>query len=129
MVDANHFRMDANHDDIRYWEEGVDEQRKRATESKSRVDRVPEIVGSRVGWETLFWGENLGFVDVALVPFYAWCYTYETFGKFSVERDCPKLMAWAKWSVENNESVSKSLPDPQKVYKYVLVPRKKFRVD
>ncbi|KAF5949875.1 hypothetical protein HYC85_011868 [Camellia sinensis] len=48
-----------------------------------------------------------------------WFYTYETVGNFSVEAECPKLIAWAKRCFEK-ESVSKSLPDQHKVYNFAM---------
>ena len=72
-----------------------------------------------LGDKPYFGGEVFGYVDVALVPFYSWFYAYETCGKFSIEAECPKLIAWAKRCMEK-ESVAKSLPDQHKVYEFVL---------
>ncbi|KAL6313432.1 hypothetical protein AAG906_003704 [Vitis piasezkii] len=47
-----------------------------------------------------FGGEKIGFVDVALVTFSCWFYAYETFGNFSIEAECPKLIAWTKRCME-----------------------------
>ncbi|KAF5178200.1 Glutathione s-transferase u19 [Thalictrum thalictroides] len=74
-----------------------------------------KVLEGELGDKHYFGGENMGYVDVALIPFYCWFYTYETCGKFSVEAECPKLGAWGKRCMEK-ESVSKSLPDPHKVY-------------
>ncbi|RWR82840.1 putative glutathione S-transferase [Cinnamomum micranthum f. kanehirae] len=63
-------------------------------------------------------GKSLGYVDMVLVPFVYWFYTYETDDNFSIENECPKLIALAKRCVEN-ESVSMVLPDPHKVYDFV----------
>ncbi|RWR97707.1 putative glutathione S-transferase parA [Cinnamomum micranthum f. kanehirae] len=57
-----------------------------------------------------------------------WFYTYETDGNFSIENECPRLIAWVKRCMEN-ESVSKVLPDPHKVYDFVGVLKKKYRVE
>ncbi|XP_027064696.2 probable glutathione S-transferase [Coffea arabica] len=73
-----------------------------------------------LGDEPYFGGDNFGFLDVALLGHYSWFYTYEKFGKFSIEADCPKLMAWGKRCMER-DSVSKSLADPIKVYESVLL--------
>ncbi|KAL3502983.1 hypothetical protein ACH5RR_037432 [Cinchona calisaya] len=73
-----------------------------------------------LGDQPYFGGENFGFLDVALLGFYSWFYTYETFGKFSIEADCPKLIAWSNRCMER-ESVSKSVADPRKVYDSVLL--------
>ena len=43
-----------------------------------------------------FGGETLDFLDIAFLPLYYWFHTFETFGKFSIEAECPKLAAWGK---------------------------------
>ena len=76
-----------------------------------------------LGDKPYFGGENLGFVDVALIPTYSWFYAREKIGNFSVEAKHPKFIAWAKRCMQK-ESVSKSLKDPQKVYDFVVMLRK-----
>lgn len=73
-----------------------------------------------LGDKLYFGGDNIGFVDVALVPFTSWFYTYETLGNFSIEANCPKLFAWAKRCKQDKESVANSLPDPQKIYGFAM---------
>ncbi|RWR83604.1 putative glutathione S-transferase parA [Cinnamomum micranthum f. kanehirae] len=68
-------------------------------------------------------GKSLMYVDVVLVPFAYWFYTYETHDNFNIENECPKLIAWVKRCMEK-ESVSKVLPDPHKVYDFVGVLKK-----
>ncbi|CAK7357419.1 unnamed protein product [Dovyalis caffra] len=82
-----------------------------------------KVMEAELGDKPYFQGESFGFVDVALVPFYSWFYTYETFGNFSTAKECPKLVAWGKKCLQK-ESVSKTLPDPYKVYEGVLEHRK-----
>lgn len=48
--------------------------------------------------------------------------------KFSIEEECPKIVAWGKRCMEG-ESVSKTLSDPNKVYEFVLVLKKRFGVE
>ncbi|KAJ7941500.1 Glutathione S-transferase, partial [Quillaja saponaria] len=48
--------------------------------------------------------------------------------KFSIEKECPKLMEWVK-RCYSRESVSKTLPDPYKVYDYVLELKKRFGIE
>ncbi|KAJ9672914.1 hypothetical protein PVL29_026249 [Vitis rotundifolia] len=81
-----------------------------------------------LGEKSYFGGENFGFEDVALVPLSCWFHTYESFGNFSVEGECPKLMAWAK-RCSQKESVSSSLADPHKVHGFVMEMRKKLGID
>ncbi|KAL6198939.1 hypothetical protein ACLB2K_028727 [Fragaria x ananassa] len=54
-----------------------------------------------------FGGENLGFVDVTLIPIYSWLPVYEKFANFSLVVERPKFIEWAKKCMEK-ESVSKS---------------------
>ncbi|KAK3015280.1 hypothetical protein RJ639_005700 [Escallonia herrerae] len=78
-----------------------------------------------LGAKPYFGGDEFGFLDIALITFYSWFYTYETFGKFSIEAECPKLIAWAKRCMEKG-TVSKSLADPHKVYDFALDLPKSF---
>ncbi|KAK2968720.1 hypothetical protein RJ640_005907, partial [Escallonia rubra] len=81
-----------------------------------------------LGAKPYFGGDEFGFLDIALITFYSWFYTYETFGKFSIEAECPKLIAWAKRCMEKG-TVSKSLADPHKVYDFALVMKKRLGLD
>ncbi|KAH9717105.1 glutathione S-transferase U25 [Citrus sinensis] len=82
---------------------------------------------AELGDKHFFGGESIGFVDVALVPFTTWFYTYETFGNFSIEAECPKLIAWAK-RCSQKESVSASLADPHDIYDFALGLRMKYGI-
>ncbi|RWR88191.1 putative glutathione S-transferase parC [Cinnamomum micranthum f. kanehirae] len=73
-----------------------------------------------LGDKPFYDGKSLGYVDVVLVPFACWFDTYKTNDNFSIENECPKLIAWVKRCMEK-ESVSKVLPDPHKVYDFVGV--------
>ncbi|KAG6736828.1 hypothetical protein POTOM_060275 [Populus tomentosa] len=69
-------------------------------------------------------GEAMGaakkdFIEVLKV----WFYASEKFGNFTVESECPKLSAWIKRSMQR-KSVAKALPDPEKVYGFVVMFRK-----
>ncbi|XP_010245130.1 PREDICTED: probable glutathione S-transferase parC [Nelumbo nucifera] len=87
-----------------------------------------KLLEGELGDKPYFGGDALDFVDVTLVPFYSWFYAYETCGNFSIEAHCPKFVAWAKRCMQK-ESVSKSLPDQNKVYDFVLVLKKKFGIE
>ncbi|KAI7734655.1 hypothetical protein M8C21_019397 [Ambrosia artemisiifolia] len=86
---------------------------------KNEVLRILKLVEGEIGDKPFFGGDNLGLVDITLIPFYSRFYTWETFGKFSIEEECPNLVAWAKRCLQK-ESVAKSLPDPIKIYEFIL---------
>ncbi|KAK4439060.1 putative glutathione S-transferase parC [Sesamum alatum] len=95
--------------------------------TKELIDALKLLEGE-LGEKAYFGGDKFGFVDMALITFYSWFYTYETCGNFSVEEHCPKLVAWAKRCMER-ESVSKSLADPKTVYEFVLMLKKKYGIE
>ena len=84
-----------------------------------------KLLEEELGDKAYFGGETFGFVDVALIPFYGWFDTLEKLGNFSMEAECPKIVAWAKRCMEK-ESVSKSFPDQKKVYDFFAEFRKKL---
>ncbi|EEF29553.1 probable glutathione S-transferase [Ricinus communis] len=94
---------------------------------KEFIDAIKLLEGE-LGDKPYFGGESFGYVDVALIPFYSWFYAYETCGNFSIEAECPKFMAWIKRCLQK-ESVSKALPDQQKVYEFVLELKKVFGIE
>ncbi|KAK6132558.1 hypothetical protein DH2020_033660 [Rehmannia glutinosa] len=94
------------------------------TAKKEMIDALKLLEGE-LGDKRYFGGDDFGFVDVALIPFYCWFHVYETFGNFSIEENCPKLIKWAKKCMEK-ESVSKSLADPNKVYEFIVGMRKMY---
>jgi len=87
-----------------------------------------KILEGELGEKPYFGGESFGFVDLSLITFYSWFRVYETFGKFSVEAECPKIIAWVKRCLKK-ESVAKTLPDQKKVYEFVVEMRKKFGLE
>ncbi|PON37692.1 S-crystallin [Parasponia andersonii] len=86
-----------------------------------------QIIEGELGDKLYFGGESFGFVDLALVPITSWFYSFEICANFSVESECPKIVGWAKRCMEK-ESVAKSLPDPNKVYAYVLLLKEKYGI-
>ncbi|KAK8676984.1 hypothetical protein V6N13_142541 [Hibiscus sabdariffa] len=87
-----------------------------------------KLLEGELGDKPYFGGENLGYVDVSLLPFSCWFYAQEKVGDFSIETDCPKLIAWTRRCMEK-DSVSRSLPDQQKIYSFVLDLRKLFGIE
>nr|CAC24549.1 glutathione S-transferase [Cichorium intybus x Cichorium endivia] len=84
-----------------------------------------KVLEGQLGENSYLMGKSFGYVDIAMVPFYCWFYALEKIGNISIEKECPKLVAWAKRCMER-ESVSKTLPDPHKVYEYALELMKKL---
>ncbi|XP_077243761.1 putative glutathione S-transferase [Tasmannia lanceolata] len=97
-------------------------------EAKKDFINCLKLLEGELGDETYFGGHTFGFVDVVVIPFASWFYAYETHGNFSVEKECPRLMAWVKRCMER-ESVSKNLQDPKKVYEFVCELRKQFGIE
>ncbi|XP_034679223.1 probable glutathione S-transferase [Vitis riparia] len=87
-----------------------------------------KLLEGELGEKPYFGGENFGFVDVALVTFSSRFYAYESIGNFSIEAECPKLIAWTKRCMQK-ESVSSSLADPHKVHAFVMGLRKKTGIE
>ncbi|KAB5521737.1 hypothetical protein DKX38_026056 [Salix brachista] len=98
-----------------------------ATAKKDFIDTL-KLMEGELGDKPYFGGETLGYVDVALLPYCCWFYTYEKILNFSLEADCPKLNAYCKRCLQK-ESVSKSLEDPKKIYDFALKLRKKLGVE
>ncbi|ONK67311.1 uncharacterized protein A4U43_C06F18830 [Asparagus officinalis] len=97
-------------------------------EAKKEFIDILKLLESELGDKNFFGGDSFGFVDIALVPFTAWFYSYETCANFSVEKEAPKLVAWGKRCTER-ESVAKSLHDPRKVYEFVCFLKKRFGIE
>ncbi|CAI0409378.1 unnamed protein product [Linum tenue] len=104
------------------------------TKGEEQKSLMEEFIGhlktleAELGDEPYFGGEKMGYVDVTMVPIYSWFHAYEVSGNFSFESHCPKLVAWAKRCMQH-DSVSKALPDPEKVYEYVLQLRKRLGIE
>jgi glutathione S-transferase len=103
---------------------------KREDQESAKKDFIDslKLLEGELGDKPYFGGDTLGYVDVALLPFYCWFYAYETVGNFNIEADCPKLIAYCKRCLQK-ESVSKSLEDPQKVSDFVVMMRKKLGLE
>ncbi|KAA8550448.1 hypothetical protein F0562_002132 [Nyssa sinensis] len=95
--------------------------------AKKELIECLKTLEGELGDKLYFGDETVGFVEVALVPFYALFYSYETCGNFSIDAECPKLVAWGKRGMEI-ESISKSLPDPEKIYSFTLQLKQRFGI-
>ncbi|KAG6621504.1 hypothetical protein I3842_Q022000 [Carya illinoinensis] len=87
-----------------------------------------KILEGELGDKPYFGGETFGFVDISLVTFACWFHAFETFGKFSMKAEFPKITEWAKRCMQR-ESVAKSLQDPQKVDEFVVEYRKRLGLE
>jgi glutathione S-transferase len=87
--------------------------------AKKEYFETYKILEGELGEKPFFGGETFGFVDIALITFYSWFYAYETFGNFSMEAECPKIIAWVKRCLQK-ESVAKTLPDQKKIFEFVV---------
>ncbi|XP_057507056.1 probable glutathione S-transferase [Actinidia eriantha] len=85
-----------------------------------------KLLEGELGDKAYFGDDAFGIVDVALVPFYSWFYMFEQYGNMSIKAECPKLDAWGKRCMER-ESVSKSLPDQQKLYDFLMEVKQKIK--
>ncbi|GMN60528.1 hypothetical protein TIFTF001_029617 [Ficus carica] len=124
----------------RFWADFIDKKiynsgwKVWTTKGEEQEAGKKEFLDSLKTWEAelgdkpYFGGDSFGFLDIAFVVFYSWFHAYETLGNFSVEAECPNLLAWAKRCMEK-ESVSKSLPDQKKVYENVAQLRKKYEAE
>ena len=82
------------------------------------------MLEGHLGEKPYLTGESFGYVDIAMIPLSCWFYALETIGNMDIEKECPKLIEWVKRCMER-ESVSKSLPDPHKIYEFMLEKMKK----
>ncbi|KAL5731736.1 glutathione transferase [Ranunculus cassubicifolius] len=113
----------------RFWADFVDKKiypsgsKIRSAKGEELVTAIDEflenlkLLEGELGDQAYFGGESFGYLDVALIQFYSWFYTIEYLGKFSIEAECPKFVAWAKRCMER-ESVSKFV-DQQKVFETI----------
>ncbi|KAL9383109.1 hypothetical protein Peur_023432 [Populus x canadensis] len=87
-----------------------------------------ELLEGELGEKPYFGGETLGYVDIAFLPFCCGFSIYESIGNFSIEAQCPKIIAWANRCLQK-ESVAKSLAEPGKVHELVMEIRKSLGFD
>nr|XP_009418992.1 PREDICTED: probable glutathione S-transferase [Musa acuminata subsp. malaccensis] len=96
--------------------------------AKEEFIEILKLLEGELGDKKYFGGDAFGFVDIALVPFVCWFYTYETSAGFSIEEAAPKVVSWGKRCLER-ESVANSLSDPDKIYEAVNVYKKRIGIE
>ncbi|EXB56005.1 putative glutathione S-transferase parA [Morus notabilis] len=84
-----------------------------------------KTVEGELGDKRYFGGERFGFIDLVLIPITTRFYSLEVCANLSIDSECPKLIGWAKRCIEK-QSVAKSLPDPHKIYGYILLLKEKY---
>nr|GEX40193.1 glutathione S-transferase [Tanacetum cinerariifolium] len=84
-----------------------------------------DFIDKKLGDKPYLIGDSFGYADISLIPFSCWFYSLDTIGNMSIEKECPKLVAWVKRCMER-DSVSKSLADPHKMYEFALQLQKKL---
>lgn len=104
----------------RLWARAAADGEKGEEHEAARAEMVGVLrtLDTELGAREFFGGEAFGYVDVAVVPFTAWFLTYERYGGFSVEEECPRLAAWARRCTAR-ESVAGNMYEPEKVYELV----------
>ncbi|CAF2140712.1 hypothetical protein IGI04_006604 [Brassica rapa subsp. trilocularis] len=106
-----------------WWTKGEEQE----TGKKEFIELL-KTLESELRDKTYFGGDDFGYVDIGLIGFYSWFHACEKYGNLNIESECPKLIAWAKTCMQR-ESVAKSLPDSEKVIKFVTEIRKKFMIE
>lgn len=96
--------------------------------SEGEVQANLRVVEGEPGEKHYFGGESFGLMDLALIPVFSFFQRYDSLGKFKVEEEWPKLVAWANKCMEKT-SVSTSMCDQKKVYEAVMEIRKMLGVE
>ncbi|NP_001234157.2 glutathione S-transferase-like protein [Solanum lycopersicum] len=89
---------------------------------------ILKVLEGALGEKPYYGGDNFGFGDIALIGFYCWFHAYEVYGNFSIEAECPNLVAWAKRCMQR-DSVAKTLPDQHKIIEFVKILREKLGLE
>ena len=97
-------------------------------EAKRHFIENMKLLENELGQKHYFGGEDLGFLDIALLTYAPRFHTYQDYGGFNVEDEVPKLMAWIE-RCKKRESVAKVLPDPLKVYELSIFLRRMFGIN
>ncbi|CAN0900362.1 Probable glutathione S-transferase [Linum grandiflorum] len=100
----------------------------------SRVEVKEELIDCfrvlerELGDKPFLSGESFGFIDMVLISFYGFFYTFQELGNFNLEAECPKIVPWTQRCLQK-ESVSKSVADQQEVFQRVMEMKEKLLCD
>ena len=89
---------------------------------KDFIEILKQLEGA-LGDKSFYGGDASGFVDIIAIGLTSWFVAYEKFGGFKVEDQSPKFSVWMKRCIQR-ETVAKFLPDPEKIYEFVITLRK-----
>ena len=83
---------------MRFWKTEGEEKEA----AKKELVVCLKVFEEQLGDKFYFGGDNLGLVDVALVPLFCWFYTYNFYGwyNFINQEQFPNIIAWAKRCTE-----------------------------
>ncbi|AAF71799.1 F3F9.13 [Arabidopsis thaliana] len=101
------------------WQTKGEEQE---TAKKEYIEAL-KILETELGDKPYFGGDTFGFVDIAMTGYYSWFEASEKLANFSIEPECPTLMASAKRCLQR-ESVVQSLHDSEKILAFAYKIRK-----
>lgn len=88
---------------------------------KDFIEILKQLEGA-LGDKSFYGGDAFGFVDIIAIGLTSRFVAYEKIGGFKVEDHCPKFSAWMKRCMQR-ETVAKVLPDPEKIYEFVITLR------
>uniref|UniRef100_A0A6N2NH11 glutathione transferase n=1 Tax=Salix viminalis TaxID=40686 RepID=A0A6N2NH11_SALVM len=95
--------------------------------SKKDLVECFKVLEEELGEKPYFGDESFGYIDLALVPFYSFFYTFEILGELSMVAEFPKLVGWGERCLQK-ESVSKSLSGQKEVYEVILQIKQKLGI-
>ena len=70
---------------------GPQKEKSRRPAKKEFIETF-QILERQLGDHPYFRGDRFGFVDLSIITLYSLFYAYETFGNFSIEAECPKIL-------------------------------------
>ncbi|KAL5977179.1 Glutathione S-transferase U1 [Asimina triloba] len=96
--------------------------------AKKELVECFKLLERELGEKPYFGGDAFGFLDIALIAYSCWFYPYEKEGDFGLKKECPKLKEWVDRCMER-KTVSDAVPDPHKVYDFMLGLKKRFGLE